>query len=169
MEKQQLPLTRPVSGKEAVSPPPPPLRTGHESFPSSGSSRFKAPLWTEPVHFHLLEHSSRRHVAMVVRPPSYHGVEPVYQVVLTDPPASIGVRQVFSGESCNPRSRRDCSTKGLTSPSSNSLDVPVIMKSSAYRIRFTFGLGFCVAENFSSSPRKHCSMASAVLLPDRKP
>ena len=80
-------LTRPMSGKEAVSPPPPPLRTGHESFPSSGSSRFKAPLWTEPVHFHLLEHSSRRHVAMVVRPPSYHGVEPVYQVVLTNPPA----------------------------------------------------------------------------------
>src|SRR5579862_2994250 len=32
------------SGKEVTLPPPPPLRTGRESFPSSGSSRFKAPL-----------------------------------------------------------------------------------------------------------------------------
>jgi hypothetical protein len=31
------------SGKGAVLPPPPPLRTGRESFPSSGSSRYKAP------------------------------------------------------------------------------------------------------------------------------
>ena len=38
------------SGKEAVSPPPPPLRTGRESFPSSGSSGFKAPRQAEPVH-----------------------------------------------------------------------------------------------------------------------
>jgi hypothetical protein len=28
------------SGKEAASRPPPPLRTGYESFPSSGSSRW---------------------------------------------------------------------------------------------------------------------------------
>src|SRR2546430_16616154 len=32
------------SGKEVTLPPPPPLRTGRESFPSSGSSRYKAPL-----------------------------------------------------------------------------------------------------------------------------
>jgi len=32
------------SGKEAALPPLPPLRTGHESFPSSGSSRCEAPL-----------------------------------------------------------------------------------------------------------------------------
>src|SRR6266480_1204058 len=31
------------SAKEVTLPPPPPLRTGHESFPSSGSSRCKAP------------------------------------------------------------------------------------------------------------------------------
>jgi hypothetical protein len=31
------------SGKGTASPPLPPLRTGHESFPSSGSSRCKAP------------------------------------------------------------------------------------------------------------------------------
>ena len=32
-----------LSGKRAALPPPAPLRTGHESFPSSGSSRYKAP------------------------------------------------------------------------------------------------------------------------------
>jgi hypothetical protein len=31
------------SGKGAALPPPPPLRTGRETFASSGSSRFKAP------------------------------------------------------------------------------------------------------------------------------
>ena len=31
------------SGKEVTLPSPPPLRTGRESFPSSGSSQFKAP------------------------------------------------------------------------------------------------------------------------------
>ena len=31
------------SGKGTALPPLPPLRTGGESFPSSGSSRFKAP------------------------------------------------------------------------------------------------------------------------------
>lgn len=35
-----------VSGKEAALPPPPPLRTGHESFPSSGSSLSNAPVGT---------------------------------------------------------------------------------------------------------------------------
>jgi len=33
------------SGKRAALLPLPPLRTGRESFPSSGSSRSKAPLW----------------------------------------------------------------------------------------------------------------------------
>jgi hypothetical protein len=32
------------SGKEAALLPLPPLRTGREGFPSSGSSRYKAPL-----------------------------------------------------------------------------------------------------------------------------
>ena len=31
------------SGKGTALPPLPPLRTGRESFPSSGSSRYKAP------------------------------------------------------------------------------------------------------------------------------
>src|SRR5208282_2186234 len=34
-----------VSGKEAALLPLPPLRTGRESFPSSGSSRSKAPYY----------------------------------------------------------------------------------------------------------------------------
>ena len=38
------------SGKGAALPPLPPLRTGRESFPSSGSSRYKAP--RERSRFH---------------------------------------------------------------------------------------------------------------------
>jgi hypothetical protein len=39
-----------LSGKGAALPPLPPLRTGRESFPSSGSSRYKAP--RERSRFH---------------------------------------------------------------------------------------------------------------------
>src|SRR5262245_7762486 len=38
------------SGKEIALRPPPPLRTGRESFPSSGSSNYKAP--RERSRFH---------------------------------------------------------------------------------------------------------------------
>jgi hypothetical protein len=44
----------------------------------------------------------------------------------------------FSGESCKPRSSRKRSTSGLTSFSSSSFELPVMMKSSAYRTKFTF-------------------------------
>ena len=53
-------------------------------------------------------------------------------------PCSICVTTVFSGESSHPRSLRNCSTSGLTSCSRSSFELPVIQKSSAYRIRFTF-------------------------------
>jgi hypothetical protein len=43
-----------VSGKEVALLPPPPLRTGHESFPSSGSSHCKAPQNAEPVNLTVL-------------------------------------------------------------------------------------------------------------------
>jgi hypothetical protein len=46
-------------------------------------------------------------------------------------PCPMCVMQVFSGESCKPRSRRNCSTSGLTSFSSTALSAPVMMKSSA--------------------------------------
>ncbi len=70
-------------------------------------------------------------------------------------PASTWVMLVFSGESSSPRSFRHVSTSGWTSCSSNSLELPVMMKSSAHRIRFTlarrlwtvalgyFSLSFC--------------------------
>src|SRR5271168_3449422 len=38
------------SGKGAALPPLPPLRTGRESFPSSGSSRYKAPRERSRLH-----------------------------------------------------------------------------------------------------------------------
>src|SRR6266498_6129695 len=53
-------------------------------------------------------------------------------------PSAICVILVFSCESDNPRSRRKCSTRGLTSVSSNSFELPVITKSSANRTTFTF-------------------------------
>src|SRR5438876_861373 len=52
-------------------------------------------------------------------------------------PFSTCVLTVFVGESSSPRSCRNCSTRGLTSPSSNSFDLPVMTKSSAYRMRLT--------------------------------
>lgn len=39
-------FSTPSSGKERVLPPSPPLRTGHESFPSSGSSLPNGHRWT---------------------------------------------------------------------------------------------------------------------------
>jgi hypothetical protein len=44
---------------------------------------------------------------------------------------STCVMTVFAGESSSPRSCRNCSTRGLISPSSSSLDLPVMTKSSA--------------------------------------
>jgi hypothetical protein len=274
------------SGKRAALLPLPPLRTGRESFPSSGSSRCKAPVsgagfhdglipaswrwmpnflrertfckivlpvWIERIGFrpdfyvppdfgvagvkpvstkwvsppvfvfryppqtsigacrwggsiapspiaaifldvcvwptpepapnlevHPLERVRRHDVPMVVRPTPDDRVELTYQAFLTDGfvrltmmprtfsknacvfffdgltsslpsnlrrccprksnPWSICVMQVFSGESCKPRSRRNCSTRGRTSFSSTSLVAPVMMKSSAYRIRLILGL-----------------------------
>ena len=55
-------------------------------------------------------------------------------------PFSTCVMTVFVGESSSPRFCRNCSTRGLTSPSSNSFDLPVMTKSSAYRMRLTQGL-----------------------------
>jgi len=49
----------------------------------------------------------------------------------------ICVMTVFSAESSNPRSLMNCSTRGLTSCSRSSFELPVTQKSSAYRIRFT--------------------------------
>ncbi len=46
-------------------------------------------------------------------------------------PFSTWVMTVFAGESSSPRSCRNCSTRGLISPSSSSLLLPVMMKSSA--------------------------------------
>src|SRR5207302_2381616 len=46
-------------------------------------------------------------------------------------PFSTWVMTVFAGESSRPRSCRNCSTRGLISPSSSSLVLPVMMKSSA--------------------------------------
>ena len=46
-------------------------------------------------------------------------------------PSSICGMQVFSGESCKPRSSRNGSTSGLTSFSSSCFELPVMMKSSA--------------------------------------
>ena len=42
------------SGKGAALPPLPPLRTGRESFPSSGSSRYKAPRERSRYHDGLI-------------------------------------------------------------------------------------------------------------------
>ena len=47
------------SGKEVTSPPLPPLRTGRESFPSSGSSRCKAPYEWSRLHDGLIPASWR--------------------------------------------------------------------------------------------------------------
>src|SRR5260370_29438718 len=55
-------------------------------------------------------------------------------------PFSTCVMTVFVGESSSPRSCRNCSTRGWTSPSSDSFDLPVMTKSSAYRMRLTQGL-----------------------------
>src|SRR5229473_2035058 len=54
-------------------------------------------------------------------------------------PCSTCVMTVFFGESSRPRSCRKCSSRGLISPSSNSFDLLVMTKSSAYRTRLTHG------------------------------
>src|SRR6266566_1979864 len=46
-------------------------------------------------------------------------------------PCSTCVMTVFAGESSSPRFCRNCSTRGLISPSSSSLVLPVMTKSSA--------------------------------------
>ena len=46
-------------------------------------------------------------------------------------PCSMCVTTVFSGESSNPRSLKNCSMRGFTSCSSNSFELPVTQKSSA--------------------------------------
>jgi len=43
-----------LSGKGAASPPLPPLRTGRETFASSGSSRYKAPRERSRLHDGLI-------------------------------------------------------------------------------------------------------------------
>src|SRR5947208_16923697 len=48
--------------------------------------------------------------------------------------------RVFSGDSSNPRSLMNCSTRGFTSCSSTSFDLPVMMKSSAKSTKLTFSL-----------------------------
>ena len=70
-------------------------------------------------------------------------------------PCSICVTTVFSGESSNPRSLRNCSTRGLTSCSRRSFELPVTQKSSAYRIRFTLARfpTLLVFENWEASSR----------------
>ncbi len=55
-------------------------------------------------------------------------------------PSSICVMRVFSLESSSPRSLMNCSTRGFTSCSSISFDLPVMMKSSAKRTKLTFSL-----------------------------
>src|SRR6266851_5139900 len=52
-------------------------------------------------------------------------------------PCSTCVMTVFFGESSRPRCCRKYSTRGLISPSSNSFDLLVMTKSSAYRTRLT--------------------------------
>src|SRR5260370_6473952 len=75
-------------------------------------------------------------------------------------PSSTWVMRGFSGESSNPRSFMNCSTRGFTVCSRTSFDLPVIMKSSAKRTKFTFSLllprwalGTC-SRNFLSRPSK---------------
>src|SRR5277367_5547298 len=50
-------LSRDWSGKGAALPPLPPLRTGRESFPSSGSSQYKTPRERSRCHtmWHLYD------------------------------------------------------------------------------------------------------------------
>jgi len=50
------------------------------------------------------------------------------------------VMWVFSAESSNPRSFKNDSTSGFTSSSKSFLELPVMMKSSAYRTRLTLAL-----------------------------
>ena len=54
-------------------------------------------------------------------------------------PCSTCVMTVFVGESSRPRSCRNCATRGWISPSSNSFDLLVMTKSSAYRTKLTQG------------------------------
>jgi hypothetical protein len=70
------------SGKETALPPSPPLRTGRESFPSSGSSRYKAPRernrFTRRLQFRLgtmnTKPSEERTVFKVVAPLRVKGI-----------------------------------------------------------------------------------------------
>src|SRR5712692_4329665 len=55
-------------------------------------------------------------------------------------PFSMGVTSVFSWESVSPRSFMNCSTRGLTSLSKTSFDLPVTIKSSAKRTKLIFSL-----------------------------
>ena len=54
-------------------------------------------------------------------------------------PSLTCAMMVLSRESVSPRSFKNCSTKGRTSLSNNSCELPVMMKSSAYRTRLTLG------------------------------
>jgi len=56
---------------------------------------------------------------------------PVAMVAFESKPFSTCVMTVFPGESSNPRPCRNCSTRGLISPSCSSLVLPVMTKSSA--------------------------------------
>ena len=55
-------------------------------------------------------------------------------------PSSICVILVFSSDRVRPRSWRNCRMSGFTCSSSSSGLSPVTMKSSAYRVKLTFGL-----------------------------
>src|SRR6266581_3675930 len=75
-------------------------------------------------------------------------------------PSSMWVMRVFSGESSSPRSLMKVSTRGLTSFSKTSLDLPVKRKSSAKRTKLIFSLllfrgGFGnFSRSFFSSPSR---------------
>jgi len=77
-------------------------------------------------------------------------------------PSVIGVIQVFIVDNSNPRSLRNLSPTGLTSFSRSSFVLPVMMKSSAYRIRLTLCrlLRYLVGANFL---RHSCSSPSRVI------
>src|SRR6266446_9328677 len=75
-------------------------------------------------------------------------------------PVVICVIWVFSCDSSRPRSRIHCSTRGLISFSRSSLELPVIMKSSAYltRLALAFRLALLAfgyfSRSFASNPSK---------------